>query len=99
MLLNGKTVVAKNIVNGQTVYQDNTCESVEYYHLECEKHSAIVANGVLAESYLDVNNRYVFENSIKLRKINLKSKLLLDNINKHPRPDNINKKWFTPHLG
>jgi len=33
--------------------------------LECENHSAIIANGVLAESYLDVNNRHVFENSVR----------------------------------
>jgi hypothetical protein len=35
--------------------------------LECERHSAIFANGVLSESYLDVNNRDVFENSIRIR--------------------------------
>ena len=56
---------AKNIVNGTTIYQDNECDNVEYYHLECENHSAIIANGVLAETYLDVNNRDVFENNSK----------------------------------
>lgn len=68
LLLNGKMVLAINIVNGNTIYQDNECDSVEYYHLECENHSAIFANGVLAESYLEVNNRHVFENSIRLRR-------------------------------
>lgn len=68
LLLNGRMVKANEIVNGKTIYQDNECDSVEYYHLECENHSAILANGVLAESYLDVNNRYVFENSISLRR-------------------------------
>lgn len=73
LLLNGKMIPAKYIVNDDTIYQDNECGSVEYYHLECEYHSAIIANGVLAESYLDVDNRNVFENSIKLtRKVNLK---------------------------
>jgi hypothetical protein len=73
LLLNGKMVLAKNIVNEDTIYQDNECDNVEYYHLECENHSAIFANGVLSESYLDVNNRDVFENSIRLRrKIDLK---------------------------
>lgn len=74
LLLNGKMVLAKYIVNGETIYQDNECESVEYYHIECENHSAIFANGVLSESYLDVNNRDVFENSIRLRrKYNLRT--------------------------
>jgi len=60
LLLNGKPVSAKNLVNETTIYQDNECNNVEYYHLECKNHSVIFANGVLAESYLDVNNRYVF---------------------------------------
>ena len=41
------------------------CEEIEYYHLECENHSSIYANGVLPETYLDFNNRDGFENSIK----------------------------------
>ena len=74
LLLNGKMVLAKNIVNGETIYQDKECENLEYYHLECEQHSAIFANGVLSESYLDVNNRDVFENSVRLRrKVDLKT--------------------------
>lgn len=51
---------SKNLVNGTTIYQDMECDEVEYYHLECETHSAIFANGLLAESYLDLNNRSVF---------------------------------------
>lgn len=42
------------------------CEDVEYYHLECENHNAIIANGVLSESYLNMDNRSVFENSLKI---------------------------------
>lgn len=73
LLLNGRMVLAKNIVNGKTIYQDKECDNIEYYHLECERHSAIFANGVLSESYLDVNNRDVFENSVRLtRKFDLK---------------------------
>jgi hypothetical protein len=70
LVLNGRMVLAKNIVNGKTIYQDNDCDSVEYYHLECENHSAIFANGVISESYLDTNNRHVFEKSIRLRRRN-----------------------------
>jgi hypothetical protein len=51
---------SKNLVNGTTIYQDMECDEVEYYHLECETHSAIFANGLLAESYSDLNNRSVF---------------------------------------
>jgi hypothetical protein len=69
LLINGKMVLAKNMVNETTIYQDNKCNNVEYYHLECENHSAIIANGVLTESYLDVNNRFAFENTNILNKI------------------------------
>lgn len=68
LLLNGEMVLAKNLVNGTTIYQDNDINDVEYYHLECESHSAIIANGVLSESYFGGNNRAVFENSITLRR-------------------------------
>ena len=43
---------ANDIINGNTIYQDNECESVEYYHLECEEHSAIYANCILSETYI-----------------------------------------------
>jgi hypothetical protein len=68
LLLNGEMVLAKNLVIGTTIYQDNEINDVEYYHLECESHSAIIANGVLSESYFGGNNRDVFENSITLRR-------------------------------
>ena len=73
LLVNGKMIQAKYMINGETIYQDEECEEVEYYHLECEHHSAIIANGVLSESFLDINNRYLFNKSIKLhRKFNFK---------------------------
>jgi hypothetical protein len=71
-------VLAKNIVNKNTIYQDNELNNIEYYHLECENHSAIFANGVLAESYLEVNNRDVFENSIRLRRKKILNKKILN---------------------
>ena len=55
-------VVASSLINGKTIYQDTLIEEIEYYHLECKTQYGIFANGVLAESYLDTNNRYVFEN-------------------------------------
>lgn len=66
LLFKGRMVLAKHILNGETIYQDRECESVEYYHLECKHHCAIFANGVLSESYLDVKNRNVFKDSLGL---------------------------------
>jgi hypothetical protein len=68
MIINGEMVLAKDLVNEVTIYQDMECEDVEYYHLECENHNAIIANGVLSESYLNMDNRSVFENSLKIHR-------------------------------
>lgn len=53
IFINDKLLLeANDIINGKTIYQDNECESVQYYHLECEEHSAIYANCILSESYI-----------------------------------------------
>ena len=62
IFLNGKMVPAKELINGTTIYQDHECDSVEYYHLECKDHRLLIANGILSESYLNVDNRHVFKN-------------------------------------
>lgn len=61
---------SKDLVNGTTINQDMECDEVEYYHIECETHSAIFANGILAESYLDTNNRGVFKDNKKCLPVN-----------------------------
>lgn len=66
ILIEGKMVMAKKLVNGKTIFQDTNHNPVEYYHLELESHSSILANGVLSESYLVFNNnRYSFQMSKK----------------------------------
>jgi len=60
LIRHGKMIKAKKLVNGTTIRQPDR-EEIVYYHLECEDHCAIVANGVLAESYVEVNNRHIFE--------------------------------------
>lgn len=61
LLINDKMIQSSHLINGETIYQDNECESVEYYHVECDIHSAIYANGVLAETYQECGNRDVFD--------------------------------------
>lgn len=60
LLINDKMIQSSHLINGETIYLDNECETVEYYHLECDRHSAIYANGVLAETYLEWH-RHVFD--------------------------------------
>ena len=62
LLINDKIVQSSDLINGETIYQDNECNSVEYYHLKCDRHSAIYANGILAETYIELLfNRHAFD--------------------------------------
>lgn len=60
ILFNDRMTEARDLINGETVFQDLTKESVEYYHIEVKDHSVIYANGILSESYFDAENRNVF---------------------------------------
>jgi len=62
ILLDGKMVLAGSLINGTTIFQDCNYVEIEYYHLQLESHSSIVANGVLAETYFDFDNSAIFEN-------------------------------------
>lgn len=63
MFLDGKLVPAKLLTNGATIRQDIQARSVTYYHVETERHSILLAEGVPAESYLDTGNRSFFSNA------------------------------------
>jgi hypothetical protein len=60
--VDGKFFSAKNLVNGTTIYQDTTFNSIDYFHIEVEDHSIVVADGLYAESFLD-SNKYIRKTS------------------------------------
>lgn len=60
-LLDGKMICARDLVNGTTIFQDININSIEYYHFELLEHSSVIANGVLTESYLDLDTKSVFD--------------------------------------
>jgi len=66
IIIDGHMLIARDLVNGTTIFQDMERTSVEYYHLELAEHSSIFANGVLSESYLDINTRRIFNNNASL---------------------------------
>lgn len=49
-------ILAIDLVNDDTIYQDSSKTEIIYYHFELNNHCAI-----LAESYLDSDNRSIFE--------------------------------------
>jgi hypothetical protein len=60
--VNDVLIPAKRLVNGSTIEQIKVDE-IDYYHVELPRHGVLLANGLAAESFLDVNgNRGFFAN-------------------------------------
>lgn len=60
LFFEGKFVPARMLVNGVSVFYDKSATSYDYYHVETEQHSVLIADGMLTESYLDTGNRSSF---------------------------------------
>ena len=59
---NDVLIPVKRLVNGSTIDQVMVDE-IDYYHVELPRHNVLLANGLAAESFLDVNgNRGFFAN-------------------------------------
>ncbi len=58
--VDGSLIPVRYLINGATVVQE-TWNEVTYVHVELERHSIIVAEGLPAESFLDTGNRAMFE--------------------------------------
>ncbi|MFT8483158.1 MAG: Hint domain-containing protein [Gluconobacter cerinus] len=61
LFLDGKFIPVRMLVNGRSIFYDKSFTSYDYFHIETEGHSVIMANGSLTESYLDTGNRRAFE--------------------------------------
>jgi hypothetical protein len=69
IILDNELVLASDLINGTTIFQDDSILNIDYYHFETDKHSAIVANGILSETYLDYSSRNVFSSSVSNKSI------------------------------
>jgi hypothetical protein len=63
ILADGVLIPARRLINGATIVQDHDSHSVEYFHVELEKHALLIAEGLAAESYLDTGNRAFYDNA------------------------------------
>jgi len=61
IFVNNVLIPAKYLINGLNVTQDRV-DAVEYYHVELPRHDLLIAEGLPAESYLENNDRDMFEN-------------------------------------
>ncbi len=63
IFVDGKLICARQLVNGTTIRQETGWTAVDYYHVELDRHAILIAEGLLAESYIDTGNRGFFANS------------------------------------
>jgi hypothetical protein len=63
LLLRGKLVPVKLLVNGATIRRDRNCLAVTYYHIELDRHEVVIAENLGAETYIDTGNRGMFEST------------------------------------
>jgi hypothetical protein len=63
ILVDGKLICARQLVNGETLHQERGHGSVDYYHVELAEHAILLAEGLPAESYLDTGNRGFFDHA------------------------------------
>ena len=62
LYFDGVFVPAKELVNWNSIYQDQRVESITYYHLELPRHGVVFAESTPTESYLDTGGRGAFDN-------------------------------------
>jgi len=53
IFIDGKLICARQLVNGTTIWQEKGLTSVEYFHVELDMHSIVLAEGLTSESYLN----------------------------------------------
>jgi len=62
LFIDGHLIPAKALINGYSIRQVAR-KSVDYYHLELDRHDVIYAEETAVESYLDTGNRHFFDGS------------------------------------
>ena len=63
VLIDGKLICARQLVNDVSILRDSASQNVEYFHVELDIHAILLAEGLTAESYLDTGNRGFFANA------------------------------------
>ncbi|MBS0638669.1 MAG: Hint domain-containing protein [Proteobacteria bacterium] len=62
LFIDGALIPARLLVNGASIRIDTGRQSVEYFHIQLDRHDILLAEGLPAESYLDTGNRAMFDN-------------------------------------
>lgn len=65
MYIDGVLIEARNLLNGVSIVQVEDVEMVEYFHVELDTHDVIFAEGALSETFVDDDNRGMFQNALE----------------------------------
>jgi hypothetical protein len=65
VLMDGALIPIRHLANGRSIAAE-PCGEVTYFHLELDRHDAVIAEGLVCESYLDTGNREAFEGEAAL---------------------------------
>ena len=63
MFLNGMLIPAEHLTNGISIIQLAALDEIAYFHIELDDHDVIHAEGALAETFVDDENRGMFQNA------------------------------------
>ena len=63
VLVDGRLICARQLVNGASIQHDLSFDEVDYLHVELEQHGILIAEGLTVESYLNTGNRGFFSNA------------------------------------
>ena len=61
--IDGRLVPARLLRNDATITREQHFRSVQYFHVELDRHDILLAEGTPCESYLDTGNRGLFDNA------------------------------------
>lgn len=62
LFVDGKLILAGDLVNGTTITQETHVTEVSYYHVELDQFDVVMAHGIYSESWADGGNRDFFQN-------------------------------------
>jgi hypothetical protein len=63
MYIDEVLIAAEHLINGVSIVRCHDADSVQYFHIELDRHDVIFAEGAAAETYVDCDNRLMFHNA------------------------------------
>ena len=62
--IDGGLIPVRMLVNGRSIIIDKFRDKFQIYHVETEQHSILLSENLMTESYLNTDDKYLFDNDI-----------------------------------